>query len=43
MKMEKVASRILLLDPGTYTGLVLATIFMDNLGKGVNIKGNKVF
>lgn len=43
MKMEKVASRNLLLDLETYTGLVLVTILVDDLGKGMNIKGNKVF
>jgi len=41
--MGKVASRNLLLDPETYIGLVLVTIFMDDLGKGMNIKGSKVF
>lgn len=43
MKMEKVASRNLSVDPETYTGLVLVTLFMDDLGKGMKRKGSKIF
>lgn len=43
MKMGKVDYRNLILDPWTYTGLVLITMVMQYSGKDMNIEGNKIF